>query len=329
MPGLLSALLPIVFAQQAVSMPAAQATRFVVDLSNDSSTGVCRANRSSSGRCNLRAAVRAAAATHGAVEIDLAVDSVVSGGEMAIDAPAQLTIVASGPRQIVGSQSSRLFTVGSAVTLVLHDVTVKNFATMDYGGALVNHGDLELLTTTFSDNQARCSGGGVQSASAYCGGGAISNDGLLTIRSGSVFENNTVDAQASTATFTYSSASGGAIVSNGSVIVDGPVFFMNNQVRATSTSGWHPIPAGGANASAGGGAIYNGGGRLEFVPSGIRGCVFASNAATAEASSPVAPGSATSVGGAIVSQGTLILQPGACTFVGNQAQTDPDVHVQP
>jgi hypothetical protein len=133
-----------------------------------------------------------------------------------------------------------------------------------------------------------------------------------------------------TAAFTNSSSTGGAISSTGTVLIDGPVAFVNNGAIATSISGVHPFPFGGADASAAGGGIYNGGGSVTFTAGAIGNCTFTGNAALASATSIHSqPGTVSSAGGAIFSQGQLVLPANACVFQNNQAVTDSDVHEAP
>jgi hypothetical protein len=317
----------------AYGAPDACGTRFVVDHSDDSTNGVCASDGSSAGQCNLRAAVQAAATAPAPINIELAVDSTINQGEIPINAPAgdgsyRLTIKGASPRRIDGSKSSRLFNVGANATLALENLIVSNFSAFS-GGAITSHGNVELVATTLSQNSAYCAGIGAQTAYALCSGGAIDNYGRLAITGGTRFENNSIVAEAMTAAFTTSWTSGGAIASSGTIIVDGPVAFVNNRATATSISGVHPFPFGGADASAAGGAIYNAGGSVTFTAAAIGNCTFTGNAAAASATSINSqPGTASSVGGAIFSQGQLVLPDNACVFQNNQALTDSDVHSQ-
>src|SRR5262249_43424837 len=154
--------------------------------------------------------------------------------------------------------------------------------------------------------------------------GAIDNSGRLSITGGTRFEHNSVVADASTAAFTSSWTSGGAISSSGNILVDGPVAFVDHGATASSISGFHPFPFGGANATAAGGAIYNAGGSVTFTAGAIGNCSFTGNASTATASSTYGETSS-SAGGAIFSQGQLALPDNACVFQDNQALTDSDV----
>jgi hypothetical protein len=305
-----------------------EAARFVVDRADDATDGACVRDGDSAGRCNLRAALAAAATAPSPVTIALAVDSTIDQGEIALNVPSGASLaIAGAAHRIDGNRGARLFTVAAGVTLALDDVVISNFAAYD-GGAIVNHGSLALHGATLANNAASCSDVGAQTAYALCDGGAIENDGQLTIDGGTRFENNHVDAAAMTAAFTTSNGSGGAIASSGAIVIDGPVTFAGNGASATSVSGVHPIPVGGADASAAGGAIYNGGGSLTVTGAAIGHCTFDGNSAVANASASNSqqPSTRSAVGGAIYSQGQLVLPGGACVFANDAALTDPDVH---
>src|SRR6185312_12926460 len=61
-----------------------RAARFVVDLGADGTAGACVPDGDSSGACNLRAAILAAASIDGPTAIDLAVDATIDGGAIAV-----------------------------------------------------------------------------------------------------------------------------------------------------------------------------------------------------------------------------------------------------
>jgi Carbohydrate binding module family 56 len=298
---------------------------FVVDRADDSLDGACVPDDSSSGRCNLRAAVLAAAGVAGPAEIELAVDSIVSLGEIGVGGDDRLVIAAAAGGRIDGSNSARLFTVMEGATLVLEGVHVSHFAAYN-GGAIDNRGSLELVGAVLEHNRASCVDVGAMTAFATCYGGAIVSAGPITLSGGTRFEDDSVTAEAYTAAFTNSWGGGGAIYTTAPLVVDGPVVFADNTAASTAVSGEHPIPVGGASAIAGGGAIYAGAG-LRFTDRAFGHCIFQGNAAVASAQAPHGlPGSASSTGGAIFAGGDLELAEDACIFVDNQAATDPDVH---
>ena len=309
------------------SAPVASSSTLFVDRINDSNDGVCTSDGRSWGDCNLRAAVAAASGLSGPVEIRLAVDSLVDQGEIVVPArPGRLSIVAAEGRAISGTDSSRLFRVEAGATLLLRGVHVTHFRAYT-GGAIASHGQLELDGAVFADNHASCSGVGAMTAFASCSGGAIASSGQLTLWGGTRFENNLVTAEAYTAMYTTSWSSGGAIATSGVLLVDGEVTFSGNAASATSVSGVHPFPIGDAWATAAGGAIYSGGGRVVFTDRATGKCRFAGNAALAAATGiQSAPGTATSTGGAIHAHGELEMAPDACSFADNHAATEPDVY---
>jgi hypothetical protein len=308
------------------------ATRFVVDLGADTTTGNCVSNGDSGGQCNLRAALLAAQSTVGPVTIDLSIDSTVSAGQIdvaASSAPSGHILVESAPGGAAHAIASaagnygRLFQVASGVTLGIDNVSITGFSALDTGAAIVNDGNLDLEGVTVAGNATLCSDTGAMTASATCTGGAISNAGTLTLGGGTAFTNNTVTADASTAAYTTAWAGGGAISSSGTVAIVGPVTFAGNAASAVASSGYHPEPIGGADASASGGAIFTSGTLTVTAPAGT--CQFTKNSASATGSSVNGTTTLTSQGGAIENTGTLQIPAGACTFSGNSAATDADI----
>jgi len=305
-------------------------TRFVVDLGADSSTGACVANGDSGGRCNLRAVVLAAGSASGPVTIDLAVDSTIDAGSIAVTpaaSGASDVVIEPAPggasRAVTGNGMSRLFEIASGARLAIAHVAITGFSAVDSGAAILNRGALVLDGATIAGNTTHCFGVGAMTAFATCAGGAIDNAGNLTLGGGTTFSRNTVSADASTAMYTTASAQGGAIVSSGAIAIVGPVTFTGNAASASAHSGVHPTPIGGASASASGGAIANGGTLTGTAPAGS--CRFSGNAASAEGSTPRGETTLSSAGGAIANTGTLSLPEGVCGFSGNEAQKGSDV----
>ena len=176
---------------------------FVVDRAEDSTDGVCATDGSAVGRCNLRAAVAAAAFVPGAVDIELAVDANITLGEIAVAPRAvesstsieRTTIYAANGKAIEGEGHSRLFNIAPGADLALRGVRVSHFGAFD-GGAIVSRGRLELDGATLSHNRASCSGVGAMTAFATCAGGAISSSGELVLTGGTRFEDDVVTAEA-------------------------------------------------------------------------------------------------------------------------------------
>jgi hypothetical protein len=308
-------------------------THIIVDRADDTSDGTCVANRHSRGQCNLRAAAQAALVATGPVEIELAVDATIERGQIALavadGAPAaRIAVVAHHPRKITGNQTSRLFDIGANVDVELRNLVISSFFAFDGGAVnIAANGRLEASGVTFAHNAAGCSGVGAMTAYATCSGGAIQNGGTLVLNGGTRFEDNSLRAEAYTASFTTAWGAGGAIASGGSIVIDGPVHFTGNSSTALSVSGVHPLPVSGAWATAFGGAIFSSGGSLRVEGRAIGRCHFEGNVATAQATSiDHQTESASSIGGAIYAQGELDLPTGACTFQDNAALTDADLH---
>ena len=300
---------------------------YVVDLGTDSTTGTCDPSGSSTGTCNLRAAVLAAKGATAPVTIDLSVDSVVTAGEIEVAAGAGAILLESAPvgagHTIAGTKASRLFQVDSGATFTIQGVTIAGFGAVDSASAIENDGALDLEGVTLAGNATTCSDVGAMTAFATCTGGAVSNSGTLTLGGGTTFANNQVTADASTASFTTAWAGGGAITSSGTVTISGPVAFTGNSANAAATSGYHGEPIGGADASASGGAIYNTGTLTVTAPAGT--CAFTQNSANATGSTSEGTTTLSSQGGAIENTGTLNIPAGACVFTGDTAQTNPDI----
>jgi len=305
---------------QASAAPA----RFVVDAPNDGTSGHCVPNGASNGQCNLRAAILAAQSA-GAATIDLAVDSTVDGGQITLGTGTLVLESAPGgaAHAITGAGTSRLFVVPSGANATVRNLTITGFRGFDQGAAILNQGALDLEGVTVEGNVTRCEETGAMTAYVTCSAGAIASTGSLTLGGGTTFANNSVVANASTASFTNASAMGGAITSSGTLAIVGPVTFAGNAALATATSGFHPAPIGGADAAASAGAIFNSGTLTVTAPAGT--CQFTKNVANATASTPNGTATFTSHGGAIVNTGTVQIPAGACVFTGNRADEGADI----
>jgi len=305
--------------------------QLIVDQASDSTTGDCQ----KPGLCNLRAAIMESQNLGGDVTLFLSVDPVMDQGEIMISSlpnqsPLHLRIIGqNGVRNILGSGTSRLFQIQAFSELDLEHLLINKFVASD-GGAILNHGVMSTRAVEFRDNQSLCFGSGAMTSYASCSGGAIFNTGSLALGNGTVFESNEARATASTASFTFANAHGGAISSTGMVVLDGTVGFGYNSVTSTAASGIHPMPSGGADAAASGGAIANFRGSLLVTRDGRNKCSFVQNDATANASSPYGVATPSSVGGAISSSGGRAEElDSVCVFEGNFALTGPDAHIVP
>ena len=315
-----------------ISQHSLRARQIVVDQTADSLSGNCQ--KGVTGQCNLRAAVKEAQTIGGNLTIALANDAIIDQGQILI-APLppkklELTIKGqNGMQSISNAGYSRLFQVDQLAKVNLENLIISKFQAYD-GGAVLNYGTMKLKGTVFRENKANCFGTGAMTAFATCGGGAFSNAGKITLGDGTLFEDNEAKAVASTASFTTSSSFGGAIASSGTIILDGIVAFNRNAAIAEATSGFHPMPNGGASSTASGGAISNFGGTLKVTNAGKGKCLFHQNVASAIASTPYGTATSASLGGAIASiGGTVQGLPAGCAYQGNTALTDPDTHIVP
>jgi CSLREA domain-containing protein len=125
-----------------------------------------------------------------------------------IASPLNLTIQGFGsPYYIIdGASLYQVLNVASGATLTLTGLTIQHGFAQD-GGGVTNAGTLIVSGCSFLDNTSPNSGDS--------GGGAIYNQGSLTVNQGSVFSNNVSDG-------------GGAILSHGtSLSVDSSTFSSN------------------------------------------------------------------------------------------------------
>jgi hypothetical protein len=313
-------------AQQALVTP-----KYTVDAPADFANGSCVANGSSLGRCNLRAAMAAAQTKTGDVIVELAVDPVLSLGQIFVagDTQPRIKVQSNLPdtrrASITGSDNSRLFTVYGGASVTLYNLSIQAFRSTGYGGALENYGTLTIAKSIVANSKSECGAVGAQTAFAYCGGGAVWNGGTLTVKQGSRFESNRVDVQATTAANVNAYGGGGAIGSTGTLSIQRPVAFVSNAVVSNAKAGFHGSIPSSAYATAEGGAVAASG---TFSLTGTATCEFLSNSAKATAAA-IAPGpsSATSQGGAIAVSSSI--NTSGCTFAANSADVDPNVHVNP
>jgi hypothetical protein len=298
----------------------------VVDRGSDGHDGAC-SEGARTGQCNLRAALALVAGRTGSIQVEV---DASFGSALRVPAGSHVTITGSGAqKELAGAGWGRLLDVDAGAALTLENLAIRSFSSND-GGAVRNAGELTLRGVLVAENSATCSGVGAMTAYATCWGGAVANYGKLVLGGDTRFEGNVTQAQAWTASFTNASATGGAITNNGELVIDGPVTFSANTADAMAMSGVHPSGLAGANASAIGGAIFSGG-RIAVVGAGIGNCVFSDNSAVSTADTPF-PGTtstALSSGGALAASGEVDIPEGACSFRGNAAAVDPDLHVTP
>ena len=202
-----------------------------------------------------------------------------------------------------GTPSFRIFNIAANTNVSISGLTIAHgSAASDFGGGIVNHGNLTLDSDTITNN------------SAAFGGGGIHNSGGTLILTGSTVSNNTVNLGAGgilnsgvltigNSTFSGNAANGG----NGGAIVN----------TGTTTVTSSTIAGNSATAAAGGG-IHGPAGTLH-----IRNSIIAANTA---ATGPDINGTVASQGFNLIgnSSGTMITSPQFTDQIGTAgAPIDP------
>jgi hypothetical protein len=143
------------------------------------------------------------------------------------DITDDLTIDGSAPAMLFivsGSNSFRVFTIGAGVTATIHRLDIENGvgaicanSLVTCGGAILNNGTLTVRDSTLAANSAIHAGG-------IGNGGAIDNEGTLTVLNTTLYD-NIADGAAG------NGGHGGAIYNNGTLFVANSSFIYN---RTTS-----------------------------------------------------------------------------------------------
>jgi len=147
-------------------------------------------------------------------------------------------LVITGPAEISGSNTTRVFQVNAGVTARMSDLTIENGAA-DQGAGLLNQGTLTLTSSDMNTNHSTQTGGAILNSGALTlnkvgfasniadqSGGAISNTGELTITN-STFANNRAIAGV-----------GGAIYNEATLTLSNDTF-VGNQATASSGGAIH------------------------------------------------------------------------------------------
>ena len=179
----------------------------------------------------------------------------VNNTQITIDKNMNINGQSEAGTVINGTGTNWIFHINSGINLTITNLTITN-GNSNYGGAIYNDGTLTVDNSTFTNN----------TATDYGGGGAIVNEGTLNVTD-SNFEGNNAGVAGALynyggnlniidSTFTNNIAQyGGAIINDGTLTVDNSTFTNN-----TATSG--------------GGAIYNFDGTLT-----VKSSTFTNNSA--------------------------------------------------
>jgi hypothetical protein len=202
---------------------------------------------------------------------------VLTTGQLTID--NDLTIAGPGADVLTvsGNHASRVFNIGTALTVAISGIAVANGETNADGGGILNAGTLTVTNSTLSGNAAEDVGGAISNAgtltvtnstfsgnstSGPYGGGGIYNGGTVTITNSTLSGNSAIGnrpggamSNAGTVTITNSTLSGNSAFSGGGI---SNLAFVGATVTITSStlSGNSAIGAA-TGVEGGGGAISN------------------------------------------------------------------------
>jgi len=243
------------------------------DVSDSSpGNGICE-TAPGNGACTLRAAIQESNALAGIDQINLPPNSYVLSlvSELAITDSLTITGGSASSTIIDGNRSarpdSRVLVLGSAVTVNISGVTIRNGGTGDVGGGVFNAGTLTLTNSTVSGNNVGGSGGGIYNANGATAlltnitvsgnnagedGGGIFNFGTLTLTNSTVSGNNAGDDAGGVFNVTGGTAMLTGITVNGNNAGDGGGGIRNSGTLTLTNS-----TVSGNNAGGNGGGIYN------------------------------------------------------------------------
>ncbi len=211
---------------------------------------------------------------------------------------------------IDAEKKNRIFLIISGVRVTIGNLTLTNGTTSANGGAILNNGNLTIITSTFKGNSAH----NTVLADHRGGGGAISNGGYMTV-TGSTFTGNS----ANNGHFGQDNGNGGAI-RNVRVLNVYSSIFSGNSAHNVHVTG------NDTNNNGGGGAIINYRGILTVFSSTFRsniadvngGAIVTDHGTVRVSNSTFQSNVAHDGGGAIVNgDGTVTVN--RSTFTANQA----------
>lgn len=178
----------------------------------------------------LSIAITAANSIPGANTINFNASITLSSALPAITSGSTLTINGNG-FTLDGASSFQILSVNSGATLNLQFLTLKDGSVTGSGGAILNDGTLTVANSTLSDNHA--TGRIVMFAFAGDGdGGAIFNNGTLTVTDSTLSANQALGAN----------GFGGAIYNNGTLTVTNSTFFGQPGHRRARPRLWRRHP---------------------------------------------------------------------------------------
>ena len=275
-------------------------------------------NLDDDGTGSLRAAITAANNNPGSDIVVFAPDLRgtidLTSGELSITDSLTIDGPGAGRLAVSGSDTSRVFQIGSGAAVSIDDLTVSHGRAVWRGGGILNAGILAVSNVILSNNLVVGVPGANLGSVLDAFGGGIFSSGTLTVSNSSFVHNQAIGADGSPTTI-GSSALGGAIASSGTPISPATATVSNSRFLGNEA---HGGAAGiGASRAGIGGAIQNSASILTVSHSW-----FHDNQAVGGIENGVPGGFGTGAGGAIVNVarfGDSTLSVSYCTLTNNRA----------
>jgi CSLREA domain-containing protein len=232
-----------------LTVSAAQAVTFTVTKTADTDDGVCTA-----GDCSLREAIFAANDLAGPDTIDFkasvfALPNPVQQIILSADLPElkiedDLTINGSGARQLIinGNNDDRIFDIANKTVSIRDLVMFNGYAKAGNiyqgqtggcaGGAIANNGNLTLTRVRITLNKADCQGGGIAAGNSLTVIYSIISNNYSNQFGGGLYSNGAVKIANSTITDNEANFAGGGIYSS-----TASALYLNNATISHNTSG--------------------------------------------------------------------------------------------
>ncbi|MEY2575449.1 MAG: hypothetical protein QOF80_936 [Verrucomicrobiota bacterium] len=297
----------------ALTLPnAAAAPTFTVNSVVDATAasplddGKCETS-SNNGTCTLRAAIMKAnhfpgggvtivipAATYGLTIAPSGANDELTGD---LNITASMTIQGAGAATTIidANKIDRVLSVGSAATVTMTGVTVRNGSSSSFGGGINSDGSLTLNSAVVSGNRSASgsSGGGIVSLKTLILNNTVVSDNQGGGNGGGIFNSGTATVNNSfiSGNLTLSGGYGGGILNNGTMTITGSLI-----------SGNQTLQGSGVATSGKGGGIWSANGTLTIL------------------NSTISNNSAVSDGGGIYNEATVFTY--FTTIAGNLAAND-------
>lgn len=289
-------------------------------------------NTNDAGPGSLRQAILSAAVGDVIDATGISGTITLSTGQISVDNSVEINGPGEANLTIDANHLSRVFTVNTGDTLIVHNITLANGTTDTSGGAILNRGILELEDVTVKDSSAFLFGGGIyssgqsviledttirgniaQGALEASGGGIYMEGGTLTVNGSTFSQNKAIGQSSTTLGITAGPANGGAI-------------YLHNTLTSTitnSTFGDNTAQGGSgmllsSSGQAYGGAIYTN----TSAATTLNHCTIAFNAAAGGSASGL---NAMSTGGGVYSVGTGKVGLLNSLVAENSASNSPDI----